>query len=261
MTLNSLLIDLILLIIIGISVYFAARRGFVRTFIEAIGFLAAGILALTICTPLANTTYDKMIEPPILEMATEQVDASFEDTLEKIPDFEINSKEYNEFKEKMNGSIDEIFASLPDFAKNYINQSGMKPEEILESADEVVNDGLTIEDASQKLAKSISQNKIKPLVVQVLSVVYSSVILVLSLLIVKILAVALNKAVSFSIAGKLNVTLGGVCGLVKGLIFALLLCVGIYIFVPFTENGIWIFTLENIEKTLIFKALISLIKI
>ena len=58
MTLESFLLDLILVIIIGVSVYLSARRGFVRTFVEAIGVVAAAIIALTVCTPLANATYD-----------------------------------------------------------------------------------------------------------------------------------------------------------------------------------------------------------
>ena len=77
----------------------------------------------------------------------------------------------------------------------------------------------------------------------------------------KILARILNKAFSFSLAGKLNTALGGVCGFAKGVIFALLLCVIIYAVISFTQNGIWIFTIENIDKTFIFKYLISLIKI
>jgi hypothetical protein len=76
-TLQSFLIDLILAVIIGVSVYFSARRGGVRTFIEALGFIAAAVLAFTICTPFANATYDKIIEPPILEMVSKEVDANF----------------------------------------------------------------------------------------------------------------------------------------------------------------------------------------
>ncbi len=261
MTFYTVLIDLILLLIIAVSVYFAARRGFVRTFVEAVGFIAAGILALTICTPLANATYDKIIEPPLLKIVTERVNASFEDKLQQIPDFDVDSEEYQDVKENIDTYITEVFEQLPDYLKNYVNQSGLKPQEFFGDSDVAIKDSVSIEEAVQKLAVDISQNQIKPLVSQMISVVYSTLILVLSLIIVKILAKVINKAFSFSIAGKLNTALGGLCGLAKGLIFALLLCTLIYVLIPFTENGIWIFTLENIEKTFIFKTLISLIEI
>ena len=173
----------------------------------------------------------------------------------------MDSEEFKDVKENVDTYVIEVFEQLPDYIKNYVNQSGLKPQEILKDSDTVKKDSLSIEETVQKLAVDISQNQIKPLVSQVISLVYSTLILVLALIIVKILARVLNKAFSFSIAGKLNTALGGLCGFAKGLIFALLLCTLIYVLIPFTENGIWIFTLENIEKTFIFKTLISLIEI
>ncbi len=254
MTLQSFLIDLILAVIIGVSVYFSARRGGVRTFIEALGFIAAAVLAFTICTPLANATYDKIIEPPILEMVSNEVDANFKETLHQIPDFDADA-------DKISGSVEEIVKALPPFVRDFIDKTGINTDEILDKAEDITENGDTVEDAAQKLAKNISQNKIKPLLAQILSYIYAIVIFTVALILVKILARLLNKAFSFSIAGKLNTALGGVCGLIKGVAFALCLCLVIYTVVSFTENGIWIFSIENIDKTFIFKYLISLIKI
>lgn len=261
MTFHSVLIDVILLIAIGLSVYFSARRGFVRTFAQTVGFITATVLTLTISTPLANITYDKLIEPPILKMVSQQVDAVFENTLSQVPDIDVNSEEYNSFKENIGSSVSKVFEQLPNYVKNYINQAGIEPNDILPDDTILHNDDLTIEQTVQKFAKDISQNTIKPPVVKVVSLFYSIIILILSLIIVKILATFLNKAFSFSIVGKLNMALGGICGLAKGLILALLICIVIYTFVSFTKNGFWIFTLNNIEKTFIFKNLLTLIKI
>ena len=261
MTLQSFLIDLILAVIIGLSVYLSARRGFVRTFVEALGFIAAAVLAFTICTPLASATYDKIIEPPVLEMVSKEVNGNFKETLQQIPDFESDSDKINEFKSEINGSVEEIAKALPPIVRDFIEKTGIDADEILERVDEVTQEGDTVEVTAQKLAKNISQNKIKPLVVQILSYIYSFVVFAVSLILVKILAKLLNKAFSFSIAGKLNTALGGVCGLIKGLVLALCLCLVVYTVISFTKNGIWIFSIENIDKTFIFKYLISLIKI
>lgn len=261
MTLQSFLLDLILAVIIGISVFLSARRGFVRTFVEAVGFIAAAILVFTVCTPLASATYDKIIEPPILEMVSEEVDKNFEDTSAEIPGFDVNSEEVEKIKSQLSGSVDDVIKSLPPFIQNYIEKSGINTDELLNTAEDIAQNGGTVEETAQNITKNISQNKIKPLVVRVLSYIYSFLLFIIALILVKILARILNKAFSFSLAGKLNTTLGGVCGFAKGIIFAMLLCVIIYTVISFTKNGIWIFSVENIDKTFIFKYLISLIKI
>lgn len=230
MNVYSLLIDLVLLLVVGLAVYFAARKGFVRTVIEAVGLLAAVIITLTVCTPLANATYDKLIEPPLLEAADQEVYSSLDE------------------------AVSDAWDKLPDFIQNYAEAEGVVLNEILENSN-------SIESSSRKVVAEISQNTIKPIAIKLISALYSLVILTVLLIVVKFLAVSLNKVFSFSFAGKINTFLGGVCGLVKGAAIAFLLCMVIYMVISFTENGIWIFTYENIEKTIIFKNLIGLIKI
>lgn len=230
MNVYSLLIDLILLLTIGLAVYLAAQRGFVRTVLEAVGLLAAVIITLTICTPLANATYDRIIEPPLLEAANQEFNSSVED------------------------AVNQALGLLPDFIQNYAETEGIVLSEALES-------GNPANSSAQKIVAEISQNTIKPIAARLISAIYSLVILSVLLIIVKVLAAALNKAFSFSLVGKINTFLGGVCGLIKGLAIAFLVCIVIYTVISFTENGWWIFTYENIEKTIIFKTLIGLIKI
>ncbi len=261
MNFYSILIDVILLLIIGVAVYFSARRGFVRTVVEAVGFLAAVMVALTVCTPLATVTYDKMLEPTVLKIAAKEVNTYMGDILHEIPDLSDKSDEINEFKTQFDNSFDKIIKALPSFAENFIEKSGLEPEKVLENIEGTIENDTTVEENTQKIAKSISQNQIKPIVVEIISTIYSLLLMTLLLIVVKFLARALNKAFSFSVAGKLNLALGGACGLVKGLVFAFLICIIVYTVISFTENGIWIFTFENIDKTFIFKNLIGLIKI
>ena len=227
MNFQSFIIDLILLIIIGLFVFLSAKRGFVRVVVEAVGFIAAVILTLTVCTPLANTTYDKIIEPRVIKAANEEINNNLDE------------------------AVDSVIDKLPDFLKNYIIESGVTDEMITENQD-------LISDSTEDYVKDISQNTVKPIAVSVLSSIYSAIILTLSLVLVKILARVLNKGFSFSIVGKANTALGGVCGAVKGIAVVFVICFIINLLVPITENGIWIFNSENIEKTYIFRFLISL---
>ena len=73
--------------------------------------------------------------------------------------------------------------------------------------------------------------------------------------IVKILAKFINRLFSISLVGKLNRLLGAVVGLPKGIIVALLLCSVVALAVSFTQNGIWIFTSENMSNSWFFGVL------
>jgi uncharacterized membrane protein required for colicin V production len=244
-TLESFLLDLILVIIIGVSVYLSARRGFVRTFVEAIGVVAAAIIALTICTPLANATYDKIIEPAITKTVFEEVNKALEN---------------EELNLQLDGTPNKILEAFPQKIQSLIEKSGIDYDKLLEENKYLINDD-TVENTVQELVFNILQNSLKPIAVKVISYIYAFIIFSFLLVVVKPLAKLLNKAFSFSIVGKLNTTLGGVCGLAKGIVFTLILCLVIYSIASFTENGIWIFNVENIDKTFIFKYLISLIRI
>ena len=65
---------------------------------------------------------------------------------------------------------------------------------------------------------------------------------------------ALNKMFSFSVIGKLNHFLGGIIGIAKGGIFAILICEILLLVISFT-GGVWIFNNQNIEKTIVFQFL------
>ena len=75
--LAALILDLIIVLIIVFCAIISAKHGFVRTVVEVAGFLAAFVIAFTISSPLANATYDKIIEPKIVENVQ---DASVEGT-------------------------------------------------------------------------------------------------------------------------------------------------------------------------------------
>ena len=76
--------------------------------------------------------------------------------------------------------------------------------------------------------------------------------MVVLLVVVKFLAKMINRVFSFSIIGKANRLLGGIIGIPKGIIFAILFCMVISLIVSL-NNGFLIFTAENIEKTYVFK--------
>ena len=215
-----LIIDLILIGVILFCVVSSAKKGFVRTFVEVAGLVVAVVVAFTVSRPLANVTYDKIIEPSVVKAIGEEAVLSADETADKI-------WESTPAFLRGNASKEDIEAAISDFTK----------------------------DGAEGSAASISQNVVKPIVASVLSTLYTVVLIIPLLIIVKLLARVLNRIFSISLVGRLNKLLGAAIGLLKGFAFALIICKIIMLIISFTDSGIWIFNIENIEKTYIFNFL------
>lgn len=220
-----ILIDLIIVGIILLITLISAKQGFVRTIVGAVGFIAAVVIAFTLSEPLANATYDRFIEPPIVNSVGDTATGS------------------------VNENVDKLWDSIPSFITDNSAEFGFTKESIKDSLS-----GGTQESVKDAVAE-VSQKAVKPVFCEILGTVYAVILVILLMIIVRLLARLLNKLFSFSIVGRLNTALGGVIGFVKGLVIALILCEIIVLIISFTDNGIWIFNNENIDKTYIFKFL------
>ncbi len=218
------LLDLIIILIIVLFVFLSARRGFVRTVIEFAGYILAIALSFTISTPLGKLTYDKIIEPPILQAAQNG-------GIENINDF-----------------VDKTWDALPDYIVNNAESFGITKQ--------ALGDAVSGGDAagySKAAAEAVSQNAIKPAVSKFISLCYALIMLTVLLFVVRIIARLVNRLFSFRLVGTLNRILGGAVGLLKGIMFAALFVSVISVIITLTKDGFWIFTRENIAQSYIFK--------
>lgn len=213
------IIDLILVAVILIFALISAKRGFVKVLVETVGFIAAVVVAFTISTPLAEVTYDKIIEPPVVKAAVNAVGESAEhEAWNALPEFLMNN---DIFGTQINSFTEKITANL----------------------------SLGVETA----VKTASQDIVKPVATKIFSLLYSVILVLVLSIIVKFLAKLINGMFSFSVIGTLNRTLGGVLGAVKGIVFVLIACMVISLIISFTGKPFLIFTEENINNTYIFK--------
>lgn len=228
----SIILDLIVLAIIVITVLISAKRGFVRTLIELLGFIAAVFISFTISTPLANTTYDKIIEPSIISTVTSAADTAADNSAA--------------------AAVDSFWNEMPGWIKGGIEKAGISKESLDGSITANIGNGV------QSAVESASQNVIKPAVTSTLALIYQVISLIILLALVKPLARLINKLFSFSVIGTANRVLGGVVGVPKGMIYAVAFCLLITLAVSFTQNGFLIFTGEAMEKSLFFSFVNSL---
>lgn len=215
----SIILDLIVVAIIVIFALISAKRGFVRTLIELVGFVLVIILANSISTPLANLTYDKAVEPAIIK---------------SVESMQLES-----------GNIEAD--ALPAIIQNVMGEDVIADfqQKLTQNINSGINTAVT----------NASQTVVKPLVTNILSMIYVITISVVLLFVVGILANLINKLFSFSVVGRVNSSLGAVLGAVKGIIISMVVCTLIALIVSLTENGFLIFTEDAINNSYIFKLL------
>lgn len=226
----ALILDLLIVGIIVLCIFLSARYGFARTLVEVIGFAAALIVAFTISSPLADITYDKMVEPAIEEKIVEALDSG-------------------------SAVSDNLWDSLPQAVKNYSPHFGITKDAFGSSVDAVVSKN------ADDISKKVSADVIKPIIVRLLGIIYSSLISVILIVLVKIAAKYVNEMFSISVAGKINTVLGGVFGLIKGAAIVFVFCLAVGLITAITKNGFGIFTQENIDSTFIFKHIYGILPI
>ena len=223
----SIAIDLILIAVILFFVLTSARRGFVKVLIETAGFIAAVILAFTVSTPLAELTYDKIIEPPVIEAAVNAVGESAEhEAWNALPDFLINS-ENSFFGTTVNSFTEKITTNIGD--------------------------------GVEEAVKTASQEVVKPVAAKLIGLLYSVILIIVLSIVVKFLAKIINKLFSFSFVGNINRTLGGIVGFVKGTIIAVVICAVVSLILSFTGKPFLIFSEDTINQTYLFKFLTDII--
>ena len=211
-------IDLIIAAIILIVIVLSAKRGFVRIVIETVGFVLALLISFTIHTPLANLTYDKMIMPAIEEAVADTKDGTQEEM------------------------TDRVWEKLPSFVKDNSFSPGVSKEAVGKAVEKSFS-------AGEKTAADLSETLIRPTAVQVLSLLYAMALMFVLMLIVRLLAAVVNRAVSFRLVGRINTVLGGLIGIVRGAVAAILFCLILSLLLSFNKDGIWIFTPEALEHS------------
>ncbi len=222
----SFILDGIVILIVLLFVLLSAKKGFVRTLIEVVGFIAALAIAFSVSEPLAEITYDNFIY------------SSVEETIQETGQDNINS------------AVDAVWEKLPEFMKES-SFFGLSKDDAAASAQNNFSSN------SNELAQSISDSLVKPTAVKLISVLISVILVIILLFAVKILARFVNKLFTFSFVGDINKILGGILGLVKGAAIAVVFCLIISLILSFTKDGFLIFTYDAINSSYLFKFLMG----
>ncbi len=196
----NIVLDIIAIAIFIITVVIIAKRGFVKSLIGVVGFVAAIILSLTLAPLLAEASYSLFIE-----------NAVYNSVAESVTDFTDKSEE------ALTSAVDSIYSSLPSFVAEYAEKVGLSSKEV---ASTVSTDNLN----SAELARTLCDNAIKPAVVSILNYILSLVLFIPLIFVFRFVAKLIRALIKGNILGKLDRLLGSLLGIGLGAAFVVVFC-------------------------------------
>lgn len=219
----GLVLDFIVIGIVVLCSIMAAKKGFVRTLIELIGYILAIAVAISFSGVVADFVFDKFIEPASVTAIADIIEDKGTQALE----------------------------SVPVFIKSITEKAGVNFAE-LENA---------VGTSSTETASEIVNTSLKPIAVSIVKSIAIVVLAVLLLIVVRFLARFVNSLFKGALLGSANKLLGAILGGAKGVIFAILFCVLVSFISSILKTDFLFFTQATIESSNICKLILHTLKI
>ena len=224
-------LDLAVILVFVLSVVIGYRRGVVRSLSRLIGLVLAVVVAFSLSGVVANTVYDRFVEPMVQSTIEKQIDETASTgeaasrngvatVLEELPAPLLNLLKNNDV-----GTVDQVMDKL-----------------IVDDSQELFNGG--------ELAEALTEQIVRPVGVSVLRLLAFPLILVLAWLLVLLLSGLIDKLVGkIPFVNGLNNGLGALFGALQGAVLALIV-VAIVQMVASMEAVPWL-TQAHIDHTIL----------
>ncbi len=219
----SWILDGIVVLVVGISLFLGYRRGFIRTAVQLLGYVAAFLIALSLSAGIADFTYDRFIGNAVRE----SIETSF--------------------SENAGGSVSEkvedAIATLPKFVQTALAENE-DVQNVLSTVDEKTEN--TIDAVTEMVVEQI----VRPIAVALLRFISFLILFLVLLLVVSLLGKLLKPITKLPLIHQVDATLGLALGLVKGCILAFVV-VTVMQLIATSGTATGPVTLENMENSLL----------
>lgn len=207
----GIVIDILLVLVVLFFVWRSAKRGFVRTLIDLVGYIAAFAVAFSLSGPVAELAYDSLVRPSVTEAVQKSIESGG------------NSAQ---------AAADAVFDSMPAFLEKAAGNIGITRQSTEEQCSAVISQG------AASAADAVAAHAVEPVIMSIFKFLAMLIMLVLLMCIVRAVSRMLNAVISKTpLIGGANRVLGAVLGALKGGIIALLAAALLVIILPLTENG------------------------
>ncbi len=215
----SIILDAIIVLIVLICALLAAKKGFVRTLIELVGFVLTIIVSISFSSPVADYVYKSAVGPAAESGIATVIEQGGETA----------------------------FDSLPGFVKNLAEKANITVESISSSAG----------GSAEEIAHDICETAIMPIATNIIKIIVTLILFAILLIVVKLLAKLINSLFKGVVLGTANKALGAVLGGAKGLIYSVIFCVAVSLIVSITESGLLFATQESIDNSFLCKYILD----
>ena len=205
-------IDIIIVLVLLFFIWSSARRGFVRTVIDIVGYILAMFVAFSISGTIADAAYDNFVKPSMSKAIEEKITQDPSQSAEEL--------------------ISDAFDNMPSVVTRAAENFGITKESTIEKySGALQNNGASV-------AEAITDYVAGPVIMSIFTGVAMMIILITLMCIVHVISRAANSVISrIPIVGWLNKVLGAVTGVIKGGLIAILLCVVLTIVLNLVPSG------------------------
>ncbi len=206
------IIDLIIIILTVVTAVLSARKGFLKSLLDVISYIVAGILVRLLSPSVSSYLYGSYFSAQVgerLEML--------------LPDGKCYDGVF--------GIIEETLSLLPEELLNIAKQFGVYPTEA--SFRELA------EQYEYFTVSMIEQHFIEPIIKGIISVITAVCLFIVFLIALKIVSALINsllKRKKHSIIKSTNTVLGAALGVVKGCVYSVIICFMLNIIAPLAAN-------------------------
>ncbi len=225
----TLILDLLVVAVIGVSVFFAYKKGFIKTLFSLLGGLIAVVLAISLCTPVANWLNQAFVGPAVRNTVLTAVNGS---SLAQSYDDAINSVD-------VVGKLQE----MPEKLRSFLEKLDVDVEKIVQSAEDVKANSVEVK---EKLIDSIAA-PVSEMISKAVAMIGLVVVLFVLLFVASRLLDAIFRLLPF--AGSFNKIGGVLFGALRGVLIVFLLSAILY----WLARGNVLVNVEQLDKTLLLR--------
>ena len=216
----AIALDILIVVVFGLSVWQGFRHGFIKTVAGLIAFIVALVLSTMLAGPMGEWAYDSLIKSPV----------------EQALDAHLGAESV------MAEQLDAAFAEMPAFITDNLAKQGIVNGE---TAMQYIGTA----EAGETLTQSVMRQIIEPVFGPLIEVICSLILFFVIQFVLSLLLKLLNLLTKIPILKQLNKTLGIVAGLLQGVLWALLIATFLE---AIAETGLFsVINLELIENTML----------
>ncbi len=219
----AILFDVIILLVFLVTVVIGFRRGFVRTMVQLLGSLLAFFVAFSLSSGLSTFLYDKVVK----DVLSEKVEVVWNDTV------------VDGAAQGINEQVQAVMAALPSPLKGMVDTE--KIEQNIFDKD--------LSTSSEAVAEYVADDLLRPIVVTGLRILSFILLFILTSLVIHLFEKLLRPILKIPVLRQVDGLFGGVLGLAKGVLFALIAVTVIQLLTM--SGGVGPFTKENLENSVI----------